>query len=305
MIEFACPRHQLQLVHELDELVCAAGDRYPIDSGIPILLDPAIEPTQEGYWATEAEVYPSEEREQPSGEQVDEYVRWLVRGTCGNLFEGDRLASYPIPRFPMSGDGLLVDIGANWGRWSIAAARDGFTAIALDPSLGAIRACRRVARQLGVNIEGVVGDARHLPFPDESVDAIFSYSVLQHLAPSAVEECIAECARVLRPGGISLHQLPNRLGLRNMYRQARRRFRPARGFEVRYWSHRELETLFARHIGPTALESDGFLTLNPHPGDSANLRPAARAVIGLSRTLIKAPGLSRIADSLWVRSVRS
>jgi SAM-dependent methyltransferase len=272
-----------------------------------VLLDPDVAPTQEGYWATGHEVYPSEERPQPVGSEIDEYVRWLLRGTCGNLFDGTRASGYPIPAFPIDGTGRLLDVGSNWGRWSIAAARSGFAPVALDPSLGAVRAARRVARQLEAPVEVVVGDARRLPFPDGSFDVVFSYSVLQHLSPTAVAETAAECARVLRPGGVSLHQLPNCYGARNVYRLSRRRFRRATGFEVRYWRPRDLARTFEWAIGPTVLSADGFLTLNPHPGNVGDLSPVGRTVVALSQALTDAtrfvPPLRYLADSLWVRSV--
>ena len=52
--------------------------------------------------------------------------------------------------------------------------------------------------------EYVVGDARELPFEDGSFDAVFSYSVLQHLAKEDVPRVVAEIRRVLRPGGARL-----------------------------------------------------------------------------------------------------
>jgi SAM-dependent methyltransferase len=287
---------------------CTEGHAFPVVDGIPVLLDPTVRPTQEGYWATGEEVYPSEELPQPVGDEVDQYVRWLLRGTCGNLYDGERVSEYPIPTFPLAGPGRLLDIGSNWGRWSIAAARAGFDVVAIDPSLGAMRAARRVARQLDVDLDVIVADARHAPFPDGSFDVVFSYSVLQHLAPADVKECADECARLLRPGGIALHQLPNAYGVRSVYRQAARRFRPAGGFEVRYWTPMQLRRLFGDAIGPTVLSVDGFLTLNPHPGDAGLLSRRPRAVVRTSRALTRlsrhAPPLQRIADSFWVRSTR-
>lgn len=306
---FACPRDRLPLSDEGTSLVCPEGHRYASAGGIPVLLDLEVEPTQEGYWATGDEVYPSDDRQQPAGAEIDEYVRWLLRGTCGNLFDERRATEYPIPSFPISGHGRLLDLGANWGRWSIAAARSGFEPVALDPSLGAVRAARRVARQLSTPIEVVVGDARHLRFPDASFDVVFSYSVLQHLPPAAVTATAVECARVLKPGGISLHQLPNRFGFWNNYRLLRRRFRPARNFEVRYWHPRDLARTFDQAVGPTVLSADGFLTLNPHPGKLGDLSPTGRAVIALSRALTgvtrRVPPLRFAADSLWVQSTRT
>lgn len=43
-----------------------------------------------------------------------------------------------------------------------------------------------------------VGDAQNIPLADQSVDAIFSFSVFQYLDRS---RALAECARVLRPNG--------------------------------------------------------------------------------------------------------
>ncbi len=46
-------------------------------------------------------------------------------------------------------------------------------------------------------------DGRHLPLPDESVDIVWSKSVLEHVREP--ETVVGEVARVLRPGGISCH----------------------------------------------------------------------------------------------------
>jgi SAM-dependent methyltransferase len=308
VIEFICARDGEQLAISDGCLACPSGHRYDVVDGIPVLLDPEAAPTQPGYWATDDESYPSEEREQPVGNEIDQYVRWLLNGTCGNLYDADRLSRYPIPTLPLTGPGRFLDLGSNWGRWTIAAAQAGFDAVGVDPSLGAVRAARRVARQLNASIDIAVADARHIPFPDESFDVVFSYSVLQHLAPVDVEQTLAECARVLRPGGISLHQMPSTHGPLNSYRQARRGFRTAAGFEVRYWRPITLRETFGRLIGPTTLSADGFLTINPHAGDLTDLKPIARAVVRTSRAFValsrRVPVVQGVADSLWVRSTR-
>ena len=271
-------------------------------------MDPDAQPTQPGYWAIREESYSNAEQAQPEGDEVDEYVRWILRGTCGNLYDPERVAHYPIPRLPLSGTGPFLDVGSNWGRWTIAAARAGFDVVGVDPSLGALRAARRVAVQLNVAAEFVVADARHLPYPDESFEVVFSYSVLQHFSPTDVEAAVGEFARVLRPGGISLHQMPSTYGLLNAYRQARRGFRGAREFEVRYWRPNELRESFARLVGPTTLSSDGYFTINPHAEDLSELDRTARAVVRTSRALTalsrRVSPMRALADSLWVHSTR-
>ena len=87
---------------------------------------------------------------------------------------------------------LLLDIGCNWGRWTIAAAQRGYRPIGIDPSFEAIVAARRIARQLGVDdARYVVADARKLPFADGTFDVVFSYGVLQHFSKSDVALSVA------------------------------------------------------------------------------------------------------------------
>lgn len=54
-------------------------------------------------------------------------------------------------------------------------------------------------------------DGRQLPLANESVDLILSQEVLEHVPPHLIEAYYAEEARVLKPGGIALHQVPHRL----------------------------------------------------------------------------------------------
>ena len=205
-------------------------------------MDDELEPTQPGYWARPEQIAAVRRAEPPpvEGDGVDPYVAELIVGTHGNLYRrlAQGLPRYPIPHFPLpSGAGkTLLDIGCNWGRWSIAATRAGYDAVGVDPSFEAIVAARRIATQLGAPAQYAVADARRLPFADGAFDAVFSYGVLQHFSKSDVARAVDEIARVLKPGGVSWVQMPNAFGARNAYQLARRRFREGDAFEVRYWT---------------------------------------------------------------------
>jgi SAM-dependent methyltransferase len=50
--------------------------------------------------------------------------------------------------------------------------------------------------------QGVVGDATSLPFRDQSFDLVVDFGTCQLVGPAA----LAEVARVLRPGGLLVHE---------------------------------------------------------------------------------------------------
>jgi 2-polyprenyl-3-methyl-5-hydroxy-6-metoxy-1,4-benzoquinol methylase len=292
-------------------LTCPEGHAYPYVDGIPVLVVDELEPTQPGYWALPEQIEAVRRAEPPAvtGDAVDPYVAELILGTHGNLYRhlSGGLARYPIPDFPLrpgSGE-LLLDIGCNWGRWSIAAARAGYRAVGVDPSFEAVVAARRIARQLGVQARYLVADARRLPFADATFDVVFSYGVLQHLSKGDVATAVEEIARTVKPDGYSWVQMPNALGVRSLYQLARRRFREGDRFEVRYWRPAELRRTFGA-IGPTELTTDGFFTLNPQKRDLDLLPRHYRALVRTSEALRRLSGRARfltsLADSVNVRS---
>ena len=239
---------------------------------------------------------------------IDPFVSKRLRKTHGNLYREVELTRYPIPHLPLGpGEGrALLDLGSSWGRWTIAAARAGYRATAIDPDEKAIAAARRVAAELGVQTECVVGDARELPFGDAAFDVVYSYSVLQHLSKDDVRRVIAEVRRVLRRGGLAWIEMPNAHGVLNRVR--RLRAGEPDGFDVRYWTPAELRAAFSA-IGEVELLADGFLTINPQPADLDLLRARSRAVVHVSEALRRAsrrvPFLVGLADSLVVRAVRA
>jgi SAM-dependent methyltransferase len=174
------------------------------------------------------------------------------------------LTKYPIPAFPLkpseAGDTLL-DVGCSWGRWSVAAAREGFSVVGVDPSLGAVMAARRVAKELNFDIKYLVADARFLPFCDNHFKNVYSYSVLQHLNKDHARQAIAQIGRVLEPGGVAKIQMANKWGLRSLQHQAQRKFRDPEGFEVRYWTVSELKAIFSGLIGRAHIAADCYFGL--------------------------------------------
>jgi SAM-dependent methyltransferase/uncharacterized protein YbaR (Trm112 family) len=333
-----CPVDRSELSREGDALVSAAGRRYPVVEGVPVMLR---EDTVQTLHVAEASLRRARreaggvDERAPSlhleslglGEEekvgvvelakrgdleVDPVVAFLVAATGGLGYEHlvGRLATYPIPdlRLPPGNGKAFLDLGCNWGRWSIAAARMGYATTGIDPQLGAVLAARRVARQLGLPNRYLVADARFLPFRAGSVDTVFSYSVLQHLSKENVRAVLEEAARVLKPGGTSLVQMPNRLAIRSLMHQARRGFRAARGFEVRYWSIAELRRTFREAIGTTSISVDCYFGLGLQKSDIDLMTPGLRALVRVSELLRGASTrlgvLKHFADSVYVRSVR-
>ncbi|MGV9250077.1 class I SAM-dependent methyltransferase [Streptomyces sp. NPDC003697] len=96
--------------------------------------------------------------------------------------------------------GSLLDVGCGTGIVTrrLAAARPGLRVTGADRAPA-------MARQAAARLPGavVLADARRLPFPDGRFDAVTSVWLL-HLAPGPAdaEAIVAECARVLRPGGV-------------------------------------------------------------------------------------------------------
>jgi SAM-dependent methyltransferase len=88
----------------------------------------------------------------------------------------------------------LLDVGCGTGLVSERLTRPGLRVYGVDASIG-------MARVAALRIGGglALGDSRRLPFADGSLDAVSAVWLL-HLMPDA-PAVIAECARVLRPGG--------------------------------------------------------------------------------------------------------
>jgi SAM-dependent methyltransferase len=304
----ACPLDRSGLRAQGETLVCEREHTFLVEGGIPIFTD-----------AVRREAVPTNMAAIPHppgpDDAIDAFVNDWVVNTNGNLYKGarGRLKRYPIPEWPLvpavPAGKIVVDVGCSWGRWSVAAARAGYFPVGLDVHIDALAAAGRVSRQLGVEAAQVCGDIEALPFATGSVDAVFSYSVLQHIDRQKVMRFFGEVARVLKPGGVCLVQLPNAYGLYSIVRQAKRGFRDAAAgtFEMRYWTRggirQAIETAGLRDL---RLRADGFFSQDPQLSDLDLLSPAAKLVVVAShagkRVADALPPLVSFADSLWVEA---
>ena len=277
-LELVCPRDR----SALRDGVCEQGHEYPVVDGIPVFLVDEEAPTHAACGKVE-------QLPPPVREGIDPFVQEVIGATCGRLYEHliADLPEYPIPelRLPPGEGRSFLELGSNWGRWCVAATRRGYAATGIDPSLKGVQAARRVADQLGVDAQYVVGDARRLPFPDASVDVVFSYSVFQHFSKRDSLAAFDEIGRVLKPGGESLIQMANLYGAKSLWNQAReRRFREPRTlFDVRYWGPHELQAR-ARPAGrPDRAVGRRLLHAQPtadRSGALARALPRGRAHLG-------------------------
>ena len=314
------------------------GHSYPVVQGVPVLLTASDDPTlwvanaslnsaygEKKHWYLETlgitpeqlsllRNHIAETNELPQTEQIDPVVSFLVGATCGHLYTSEigKIQVLPTTQIPLpvnENNKLLIDVGCGWGRWSFAAARKGYRVIGIDPSLGAVLAAKRTAKKLGLDIDFVVADARVLPFGTNTFDTVYSYSVLQHFSKNHFIQALSDLARCAKPDAEVVIQLPNKFGIRNLYHQAKRMFRPAIGFDVRYYSPAQLRGIFQEHFGNPNFSVDGFFGLNIQPSDMEMMSTPKKAVIQMSSALKFLsnwiPGSYYLADSLFLSASKT
>ena len=313
-----CPRDYSELEEGNQRLTCSSNHSYPIVEGIPVMLVEEATPTHSSCvsslsLAKSVESHGDLEDYSPAQGGVDAFVQRMVGGTCGGMYSNltNRLKRYPIPelRLPKGSGQRFLDIGCNWGRWSISAARNGYATVGIDASLDAVWAAKRVAQQLDASICYAVADARYLPFRASSLDVAFSNNVFQHFGKDDVRQSLMSVARTLKPSGTCLIQITNSLGLRNFYRRLRRGFREPTHFDARYWTPWELKSTFNAMIGPTTIFVDGYFSVNAQAKDLDLLPLRYRPVVVSSYLLRKMSErlhwMTYFADSLYVKSIRA
>ena len=56
-----------------------------------------------------------------------------------------------------------------------------------------------------LHLEYLIGDARHLPLPNDSIDLVHSNNTFEHIYPGILAGLLQEFKRVVRPGGVHSH----------------------------------------------------------------------------------------------------
>lgn len=310
-----CPTSGLPLRVEGNGLVSADNaQRYKVISGIPCLIPASPRPTHEGY----VKILEANRRFNEGSVVVDDayvanFVQAMLVATCGNLFQGVTLRDkLPIPdlsdAFP---SGRVLDVGCNWGRWTIAGSKAGYRMIGLDIHLDSLLCARRLAQRMTPSNPPlfVLGDARQMPFAPECFQGVFSYSVVQHFSKPNAGKILAEIGRVLERGGKALVQLPNRGGFRSKLVLARRMFSEGTEFDVRYYSISEALGLCADAIGESGWHVDCFCGLNVHSRDRDLVPDSRKWVVDvadfLRRSSDKVPLLGRLSDSIFISSIKN
>jgi SAM-dependent methyltransferase len=110
------------------------------------------------------------------------------------LIEGDQAEQFVFDAVAEVQPKSVLDVGCGAGEMAERISRElGVEVCALDSSE------RMVALTRERGVDAILGDVQALPFEDERFDCVVSGWVFYHVANR--ERAIAECARVLRPGG--------------------------------------------------------------------------------------------------------
>jgi len=109
----------------------------------------------------------------------------------------------------LPGGGDVLDIGSAWGFHAMILSRLGYRAVGMDLIVDQFPVGREIAAYNGVPFDVAGGDVASLPFADRSFDAVTMVETLEHVYLDDRPRALAECFRVLRPGGTLALSTPN------------------------------------------------------------------------------------------------
>jgi 2-polyprenyl-6-hydroxyphenyl methylase/3-demethylubiquinone-9 3-methyltransferase len=101
-----------------------------------------------------------------------------------------------------------LDVGCGGGILAEEFAAAGFDVTGVDPSENSLQTARAHAARNGLQIIYRACAAECLPFPTASFDVVYCCDVLEHVQDPG--QCLAEMARVIKPGGVFFFDTVNR-----------------------------------------------------------------------------------------------
>ncbi|NJE02138.1 class I SAM-dependent methyltransferase [Thermococcus sp. JdF3] len=107
----------------------------------------------------------------------------------------------PLLMKHMPAGGRVLDLACGTGGFSFLLEDLGFNVVALDNSDVMLSKAREFAKDRGSKVEFVKGDARKLPFEENSFDYVVFIDSLVHFEPMDLNSTFKEVARVLKPSG--------------------------------------------------------------------------------------------------------
>ena len=107
----------------------------------------------------------------------------------------------PLLMKHMASKGRVLDLACGAGGFSFLLEDLGFRVVGLDSSETMLERAKEFARDKHSKVEFIMGDARELPFEDNSFDYVLFVDSLIHFEPGELNAVFREVARVLKPGG--------------------------------------------------------------------------------------------------------
>lgn len=122
---------------------------------------------------------------------------------CLGLIEFERTKEILLETLPHA-PAVIYDIGGGYGEYSCWLAALGYNVYLYDIAEKNIEMAHELESATGCTLkEASVGDARSIPRPDRSADAILLFGPLYHIIEFEERaECLNECKRLLKKDGI-------------------------------------------------------------------------------------------------------
>jgi len=144
-----------------------------------------------------------------AGAVYDKGINLYMGGALGeeNNLTGDTLLAYVREKHPSLQLHSILDLGCAIGNSTVVWARAFPKARVHGIDVGApvLRYAHARAQALGVPVDFSQQNAERTDFADGSFDLVLSHIVLHETSKSALTRVLAECRRLLKPGGLMLH----------------------------------------------------------------------------------------------------
>lgn len=195
-------------------------------------------------------------------------------------------------------DPRVLEVGCGTGAFSqaVLGLAPRLRLVGCDISPVSVQVAQRTCEAYG-RAEFHVADVTDMQYPPESFDAVIGNSVLHHLPAESV---LAQCHRVLRPGGVLWFSEPNMLNPQIAVEKNVR-------FIGKLLQNTEDETAFFHWQMSHMLRDAGFARVDVTPFDFLHpaVPPALIDVVDrFGRACERTPGLRQIAGSLTIKAYR-